>query len=760
MLYLAAAAAAAECTRIYEEALSKGYINTRNSVIVVTGANGSGKTHVREAISNRPPPPVRESTALSEDPITYSILNASAGNWRVMDMEQQTRMLTSAMAAWTALKRNEEVNPHPSILPDSTSPLLTEDTSQTATSSSTAMQLPPHSATPTLEPVGPVPLTPPSQHRPSPPQPRHEKAYNEMPHPVKTDFLHRIRQALYTEEEPYNFDLVYLFDTGGQPAFHAILPLFFPMIMFIIFVLKLSEKLGHHPVVNYFVRGKLIGAPYTSPLSHLEIAQHSFSTVQSQMLAQQHSGRGLPKMMVVGTHRDKEWHCSESIHEKNRKLSEILSPSFQEHLIYHSAERKSLVFPLDAKHRKQEDCQVTAEIRQAITMATSAIESKRTPLSWHILELALRQSAGKLGRGFLTRTECIAEATKLSISHQVLDAALDHFVHLNTILYYRTVLPNLVFILAQPLMQKMTELIQKTHALRGQVPNTRTPIDGKWFKFRDQGIVTLDILESFPDGYLEGIFTAADLVRLMEHKLLVSPIDHSSYFMPVLLPDLSPNEVAQHRVGCESAIAPLTVLFSCNVVPSGLFCSLVSSLLSNATPPQLCLCAKPSDRTSVECVAANCIKFSLPDNAGSVVLVNTYVHLELHVSTPLIEFPTTLCLALKSKVLTSVATASHALHFDQLEQECGFLCESSTPHAKVTMTPDRFWLGRLIFGDPRQVEVAPPTHPAVLSKEHGWVCSLDGHICGRFQKRHTVWLQTCKSFVLNSVCKSIVDLFS
>ena len=749
MLYLAAAAAtaaaAAECTRIYEEALSKGYINTRNSVIVVTGANGSGKTHVREAISNRPPPPVRESTALSEDPITFSILDASDGNWRVMDMEQQARMLTVAMATWTALKRNEEVNPHPSILSDSTSPLLTKDTSPTVTSSSTAMQLPPHTATPTLEPVGPVLLTAPSQHRPPPQQTRCDKAYHEKPHPIKTDFLDRIGQTQSTEEKPYNYDLVYLFDTGGQPAFHAILPLFFPMIMFVIFVLKLSEKLGHHPVVNYFVHGKLIGASYTSPLSHLEIARHSFSTVQSQMLAQQHSGKGLPKMMVVGTHRDKEWHCSESIQEKNRKLSEILSSSFQEHLIYHSAEGKSLVFPLDAKHRKQKDCQVMAEIRQAITMATSAIESKRTPLSWHILELALRQLAGKLGRGFLTRTECITEATKLSISHQVLDAALDHFVHLNTILYYRTVLPNLVFILAQPLMQKMTELVQKTHALRGQVPNTRTPIDGKWFKFRDQGIVTLDILESFPDGYLEGIFTAADLVQLMEHKLLISLIDQSSYFMPVLLPDLSPEEVAQHRAGPDSAIAPLTILFPCNLVPTGLFCSLVSSLLSDTTIPQLRLRSKPSDRALVDCVASNCIKFSLPDNAGSAVLVNTHAHLELHLNTPSMEDPAPLCFKLKTKVLASIATAAHTLHFDEHKPQCGFLCESSTPHAKVRMTPERHWFDRLVLGDFREVEVDSPIHPAVLTKEHGWVCSLDDCICGQFQKRHTVWLQPCES---------------
>ena len=54
-----------------------------------------------------------------------------------------------------------------------------------------------------------------------------------------------------TSQQPYNYDLVYLFDTGGQPAFHAILPLFFPIVMLMIFVLKLSEKLDDHPIVHY-----------------------------------------------------------------------------------------------------------------------------------------------------------------------------------------------------------------------------------------------------------------------------------------------------------------------------------------------------------------------------------------------------------------------------------------------------------------------------------------------------------------------------
>ena len=720
---------------IYEAALSDGYISTRNSVLVMTGAGGSGKTHAKEAISDRPSPSVRHSTALSEDPVTFAIIDATDGRWKVLDKEQQANMLTSAMASRINQKSNVEITEHIPAPFTSASPPLPHDASLAETNSADCPQL--ASITPTLDSVEQVSPSASSEHNPPPLQPGHKEALRESHHPVKSDIVKRIGQVQTTE--PYNYDLVYLFDTGGQPAFHAILPLFFPLVMFVIFVLKLSERLDHHPKVKFFVRGKAVGASYTSPLSHLDIAQHSFSAIQSQMLAQKHS-KGLPKIMIVGTHRDLEWRCSESTTEKNRRLTDILGSSFQEHLIYRPVEGNSLIFPLDAKHRKQQDRKVAAEIRQAITEATSVIERKKTPLRWHILELALRKLAEELCRGFLTRVECVVEAAKLDINEQVFDAALNHFVHLNTILYYRTVLPDVVFIQAQPLMQKVSELIQQAHALRGKVPNETTPFDGKLVKFRDQGIVTLDILESFPDGYLKGVFTAADLVKLMEHKLLISPIDESTYFMPVLLLDLTPCEVARHRIGPDSAIAPLSILFPCDLVPTGLFCSLVSSLLSAATTPQLCLKRNPSD--DIDCVASNCIEFSLPDSTGWLVLINAYTHLELHLSTPVfIEDLVSICLPLRDKVLCSIAIAMQALHFAELKPHYGFLCEASTPHAKVKMTPERHWLSRVVFGDHQQVEVDPPTHPAQLCGGYGWTCSRDPkHVHGVLQKRHTVWL--------------------
>ena len=725
----------------------------RNSVVLLTGAAGSGKTHSKEVISDRPPPDCRDSTALSEDPITFSVVSTTEGDWEIMDGERQADMLTSAMASSAALKASEETVAGASPLQLSSSTSLVDGmeeqadlvTLATASSVSSKHRSPPHLSTTQLAPasiseVGQTDyVTHSTQHELLSLHRCRKTEVSEKSHTVETEFIGRLGK---TSKQLYNHDLVYLFDTGGQPAFHAILPLFFPIVMLIICVLKLSEKLSQHPKIYYFVKGECIGTPYISPLSHLEIMQHSFSAIQSQMIVQDCIDKGFPKMMIVATHRDKEWRCGEGVREKKRKLAEILSPSLKEHLVYHSARKDDLIFALNAKDPKQKDQQMATNIRKAIIEATSKIESKKTPLSWHILELALRQLAISSGRGFLTRVECIAEACKLRTADHVLDAALDHFCKLNVILYYRQVLPHLVFIQAQPLMEKISELIQKMHALRGQVHNMRTPIDGKWLKFRDQGIITLDILKKFPHGYVEGVFSPHDLLKLMQHKLLVSPIDQTSYFMPCLLPNLDTEGLSVHRTQPDSTIAPVSILFPSGVVPTGLFCSLVSSLLSADSSPQLHLKTSPSDRSCVECVAFNCIKFSMPNNSGSLVLINAYTHLELHLNAPYVEQPATLCAFLKEKILTSIHVAAHVLSYHKLECEFAFLCETDTSHAMVKVTPDSFWLRRMMLGDPRQVDVAPATHPARISGRCGWMCSLDpDHVHGKLQERHTVWLK-------------------
>ena len=71
---------------------------------------------------------------------------------------------------------------------------------------------------------------------------------------------------------------------------------------------------------------------------------------------------------------------------------------------------------------------------------------------------------------------------------------------------------------------------------------------------------------------------AADFLKLMKDHLIVTDlIGKDEYFMPCLLRTMEPQEIDQHRASC---VVPLAIHFPCQLVPHGVFCSLVEHVYS------------------------------------------------------------------------------------------------------------------------------------------------------------------------------------
>ena len=110
--------------------------------------------------------------------------------------------------------------------------------------------------------------------------------------------------------------------------------------------MKLSERLDEYPVIKYYdTRGELCDKPYSYALTNDQMLQCCIRTIHSQPSTREgkHS-----KTLVVGTHRDLEKSCSESQTEKNRKLIDMLTSSFQDQLVYYCL-RLEVIFPINAK---------------------------------------------------------------------------------------------------------------------------------------------------------------------------------------------------------------------------------------------------------------------------------------------------------------------------------------------------------------------------------------------------------------------------
>ena len=751
---------------LYNQALTHGYIESRSIVSVLTGAAGSGKTHVKYLLFKKKPPVIRISTALMESPVralSLARIDAEDDDWQEIDDDEQCRIIAAALntgdipteaASESSSQETVETQQPPS---SDAPPSAAEQESAEQTSTD-------HTDPPSTSVVQST-TTPSTQHSPLP-QVATELASTSQPDLEPDDCgvgkeLVRLMLTASGSKKLLRADRIYLFDTGGQTIFHELLRLFLRRESVTIFVTKLNERLDHHPMIEFYGNeGKPLSQPHPSPLSHEDILKHSFravqsqtytdaesqGTAQSQALTEGGSQHTNPKLLVVGTHRDKEWRCSESRKEKNKKLIALLTPAFQRMLLYYGEGMKELIFPVNAKNLGRQDQEVARELRKAILSAASTVKSHKTPLAWHLLEIALRKLAASMSRSILSKQECLRVARKLHLSVEEFDAALDHLSQLNLILYYRRLLPDAVFTDAQVIVDKVTELVQYSYTLQCK-PDKRTVTSGELLEFRDEGVITLKLLKKFRRHYVSDLFSPSDLISVLEDQLIIAHISEGKYFMPSLLLDLPGEQLERHRVEPSSPAAPFVIYFPGGLAPCGVFCALVSSLLSPLNPLHWQLLPSPTNLVRPACVARNCIEFKLPDGYP-VALIDSYTHYEVHVFAP-DAVCSKVCPQIRTTIFQNLDPAAKAHHYCNLNPTPAFLCEFPEVHVEEESTPAPLtWWQWLFAGQPTEKPVPPP-HIANFSTSHGnlWTCSRNpGKAHGELKERHMIWLRAADSF--------------
>ena len=431
-----------------------------------------------------------------------------------------------------------------------------------------------------------------------------------------------------------------------------------------IFVLKLSEELSHHPTIEYYgADGKPVGKPYRSSLSHKQILQHCLGAIHSQ--------DAHPLIVTVGTHRDAVSKCSESIEEKNQQLKALLDPN---HfcVLYNGEGMVQLIFAVNGLSPEDVDRHVAQVLRKKIVSAKCPQQLVKQPIAWFGLEIVLQRSSHDDG-GVLSLAECQVCAKKLHIEGDVFYAALHHLVHHNVFLYYPEVLPQTVFCDPQVVLSKVTELVQYHHKLRDN-PEEGVAVTSDLVTFRDHGLLSVKLLRTFPKHYKDGLFTPQDLVKLLVSRGAIATVRDGEYLMPALLPHLDSPKVS---IYLESG-ASLMIRFTHGYIPSGLFCCLVTLLLSSSW--KVCM-----NRTTPSCLYRNCIRLV---HAGSVIvtLVDMFSYIQLHVD----EGSHEACSEIRGLVHSGIKSACSVLKYSHVQFEdafmcAGALCTSDPPHVAVVV---------------------------------------------------------------------------
>ena len=516
--------------------MKQGYVETVAVKVVITGAAGSGKTCSTEVILGRDPPQYRVSTPVAQRPVKLSRAQAQESNWEVLTEESiQDAIAKIIQSLGIELPTPVEVEPIATTADEGAAQIASAHTHTSTTN-------------PQPQPLPTAAQTSDQQFRDT--ESTHQKEATSakvrtlpLASSVEEKLLKLIDKTKAGGEIP-RFEWVYFVDSGGQPQFHEILPVFLKGASICIYVQKLSERLDEYPLVEYYDnKSQLVGKPYRSTYTNEQIFQHCTRTMHSH---RSKAGKGkAPKILILGTHADLEHDCSETREAKNQKLLEVLQPSFRDDIIYYGQDQKQVIFPLNAKEPGEAEHQLAKQIRELILCKGSHIPDK-IPLCWYVLEQALQEMARRQGRVVLTREECFAAALQLHLDEKSFMAALEHLDGLNILSYYRNILPEVVFTDTQVLLDKATELVRYSHQLKVE-PKAGVAFKGEWEKFRDYGLVTTEFLSAFKSHYIPGIFTATELIKLFRELLMVADLNDSEFFMTSLLQNLDREEVNKHR---------------------------------------------------------------------------------------------------------------------------------------------------------------------------------------------------------------------
>ena len=504
--------------------------------------------------------------------------------------------------------------------------------------------------------------------------------------------------------------LLDLKDSAGQSMFHEVLPMFVSNATCGFLTVKLNESLDSHPEVEYFNEGVRLGKSFRSPFSHLQISSNCIKVVQSTCEKDKR-----PALVFIGTHADLEHECKEEKREdKNRKLLSIIPPQMRDNVIRYSGE--SLIFPINALNPGDEDQAVLDRLRSILLKELHKIPRVRIPHRYFALEMALQRLAKK--KPILSREECFQEATNFHFTRESFSAALTYLKGIKLIMHFEEVLPEVVFIDAQVLLNKITELVEHSLLIQsGSCPPDSTPLSqGEYEKLKFCGIITEEILSHFKSGYVPNLFKERHLILVFEHLLIVAKVGKGEYLMSSLL---RPEDIPHPLPDPDSLVIPALLFYFGDEGPKlGVYCALLSSLITESNWELLM-----KNRTPVQ-LSRNRARFAMPGKRPGYITItdsisDTYLRVDVTFppkisSSKAIEECKVICPLIRETVLSGIRKASRRLNYTDSIPEAAFLCSEHEPTS---------------------------LHAATISDSGLLTCTRDpANVCSEMTELHQIWL--------------------
>ena len=621
----------------FEKAMKEGYVTIRVTKCAISGPPGAGKSNLRSLILKEKRPEKYHSTPVATEAthatpdffpsFQEDVVEAGQDDWIIVDNAKMKQFMVS----WLEAPKYQ---------------MVVQDNTQTKTSEEN-------------ETAG--------------------QATRQLSNPIEIE-VHIRKELQQLRKNPHHkpdrlaiMRFVYLVDTGGQPQFHEVLPMFVRNTSVNMFVFKLSEKLSDRPIFKYYINGESYCEPKELQFTNRELIEHSarsvFSCSQSREIKHVKRKPTQPDIALVGTFKDEYKKDSETMEEKEKILLQCLDPCIKRDGIIH-ASNEMVIFDIDGSEAGwSNNDTMLRSLREKIIRSDTWMEID-VPIRWFAFQLELKDHAKRNNLDFVMLTVCYEIGKKLDMNCEDVDQVLLFLDEVNIILYYPNILPNVVFCNPQFLLQKVTEIIVasfKSHNAPRFI----------WYQdFHRQGIFSTKLISAIQAGYKGGEFSQNELLLLLQELLIIAKVEEDNYFMPCVLPVEQLNSDARRKLIAESDFAPLFFSFS-GYSPRGLYCALIVYLTSQSRAG-----SDTWNITSTYCDLVqkrNLIEFhmqtSTKDSIGTVLIEDMPSFVVVYAFGCEPKY----CQKIRLTVYTAVLHATEKLHYDHNKIECkvGFLCDGS-----------------------------------------------------------------------------------
>ena len=418
--------------------------------------------------------------------------------------------------------------------------------------------------------------------------------------------------------------LMYIIDSGGQPAFQELLPLFTRTTSLNIIIIDLD----------------LFKKPDYKLLWEFRHDDEKFSidsdikTYREFVMKTIHSGpssKEPPQYFLLGTRKDKV--TNEDIEKADKELMSImksLSEEQQSRITKPEGPRsEKLIYPINAiceENRDENARELCATIKSCCTTSPILI-----PTRWFVFELFLQREAND---GLLETERAFSIGKNLAMNDEDTKNALKYLHEVTIIFYYPEILP-IVFVDPQPILDILSNLLALTYVK----PCHRN-------KFADK--VTNDEVNNlanngiFKDNLVEKLtfksikFLKSHFIDLLRHLHIIAKLD-GSYFIPCALgfydgpaPTTTVKPLlilwceAKSRIESENTLP----------VPHGVFPLTIVYLMNHQDRLKFQIYSKPLSSTSKTFLKhRDAMSFRVSDNEyhiGTVHIINKYKHIEVY----------------------------------------------------------------------------------------------------------------------------------